>query len=277
MKELKIRSMVIVLCASLMLAVGGCSRTEETADATTTTEETTTTTAEETTTSTSEEETVYFELTDDNAATSELYSTPAADMVSSSSVEDIRQQCEDAGLSVVPMEELGELADYGVVEGFVATNVSGYDISDLQSYELPEGYEEFYNEELEAFEEFMRTGEIPEGYEDLFGDIEGLEDLDGFDNFDPSDPAAPSIYYYSESDEVEVDMLTDTSTVICLQFASYDEAVAFLNNEYDTVDVEETSDGCVFSSSWADMGVTVTTEGAVSSDGLLYMVASSSF
>jgi hypothetical protein len=79
------------------------------------------------------------------------------------------------------------------------------------------------------------------------------------------------------SDEVEVDMLTDTSTVICLQFASYDEAVAFLNNEYDTVDIEETSDGCVFSSSWEDMGVTVTTEGAVSSDGLLYMVASSSF
>ena len=276
MKELKIRSMVIVLCASLMLTVGGCSRAEETADATTTTEEeTTTTTAEETTTSTSEEETVYFELTDDNAATSELYSTPAADMVSSSSVEEIRQQCETAGMSVIPLEELGELADYGVVEGFAAVSVGGFDISDLQyTGELPEGFEE----DLEAFEDYLQTGEIPEGYEDLFSDFDDFEDFEGFDDFDFSsytDPASPTFYYSTDADGVEAGLLADSSTVICLQFGSYDEAVAFLHNEYDTVEIEETADGCVFSSSYEDMGVNVTTDGAVSSDGLLYMRATS--
>lgn len=274
MKDLKIRSMVIVLCASLMLTVGGCSKAEEKTDATTTTAEetTTTTTAEETTTSATEAATYESTASGDLA---ELCSTPAADMVSSSSVEDIRHQCEAAGMSVMPIEELGELADYGVVEGFAAVSVGGFDISDLQfSGELPEGFEE----DLEALEDYLQTGEIPEGYEDIFSDFEDFEDFEGFDDFDFSsytDPASPTFYYSTDADGVEAGLLADSSTVICLQFGSYDEAIAFLDNEYDTVEIEETADGCVFSSSYEDMGVTLTTDGAVSSDGLLYMRATS--
>lgn len=278
MKNLKLKSMVLFLCMLLLFA--GCSKKEEEIEEETSEPSETTTVAE-----TSASETT-------GTPSNPMFTTSAEDLVNSSSYDEIYSQCQDAGLTIMPFEDNYGISDVSFTEGFVAMDLgSGIDFDlelDPSDYddlisELPDEYEDLLSDP-NAFYDFLNdpdsyggvffTDELPGGYEDIFGDInlddydfEGLDDLD-LSNFDVDN--APSLYTY-DGDLGGYDMPA-ISTVICLRFESYEDAVDFVTDEYGTVTIEETDSGCVFYGELRENAVPASIEGAISSDGLLYMV-----
>ena len=264
MKTLKLKAMALFLC--LVMALAGCSVVgqDKKEDEETTTEE------ETTTTETTADETVDSTVVEVNVQ-SELFTADPAEIIDGSTYDEVYQRCQDDGLLVLPISDLGSWGDGNITQGFIATSAGGASLEDLSSLldgELPEGYEDLFEGDVSAFQDFLETGEIPEGYEDLFGD---LDDFD-FEDFDIDPDTIPSFSYYSEDGNgVTASLSIGAGTVVCLQFESYDDAVAFLNSEYGTVDVQETDNGCTFSGQSSESGLSVTVEGAITSDGLLYM------
>ena len=274
MKNIKIKGMVLSLCLVMALASAGCSKTEEKTDD----DVTTTTTEEEVDESDPSDETVASSETTDATEQPTMETFTASEMVSSSTYDQLYQQCEDNGLTVMPIEDGFYTGDVEVVDGFIA-----YGFGDSGSYstfldvDLPEGYEDiFESDEMQAIRDFLESGEIPEGYEDLFSDIDpaDLEGFEGFDlegfNLDGSDSDG-SASHYIITGSGDGSFGSTMNTVVCLQFNSYEDALAYVSDDYSQIVVEETGDGCVIRGSVSESGVVSTVDGAISPDGLLYM------
>ena len=266
MKNIKLKSVVLFICLSLLFA--GCSKKEETEE----TEETESTSEVSETTAASS-----------SSSSDSMFTTSAEDLVNSSSYDEIRQMCEDSGLTIMPFDGAADLAGVNFTGGFVAVDLGGNgstisfdpdDYDDILS-SLPDEYQDLFDGDIEGLQDFLSSGELPEGYEDLFGDID-LDDIEGWEDFDIEDfdlENPPTLFVYeSEGDDITAFEMPSISTVVCLDFETYEDAMNFLSNEYGTLTIEETDSGCVFSGTASEDLLTTNVQGAASSDGLVYMV-----
>ena len=277
MKNFRLKSVALFICLSLLFA--GCSRKDEEQE----TEEETSETA--TVSETTEEEV-------DESSPNPMFTVSAEDLVNSSSYDEICQMCQDSGLSLMPFDSFSGVDNMNFTQAFVAVDlgngtVVNFNVDDYDDIltSLPDDYQDLFDSDAEALESFIATGEVPEGYEDIFEDIdldsiEGWDDLDldsfNIDDIDIENP--PALFLYeTDGQDITAFQLPSVSTVVCLDFESYEDALDFISNEYGTLTIEETDSGCVFSGTASEDLLATNVRGAISSDGLVYMVVSNEY